>query len=250
MGPERIENHVLASLAASDPKAFEDLRKELEPHPLQRGVMLGAPRAVTGFTYFVESGVVSLVATTRTGNSVELALVGKEGVAGIADALGSLPLPYALIVQLPGLAYRAPKSVIREHILTCSPLHRLLMDYSQRIMHQLAQSAVCNRFHTSVQRLARWLLLTAERAETNRLELTHELIAQMVGAPRPVVSQAAATLRDKGVIDYRRGVLTIRNPRRLQRFACECLDVFSQSQAGYRPAPATASRRAKRARTA
>ena len=250
MGPERIENRVLASLAASDPRAFEDLLKELEPYPLQRGEMLGAPRAVTGFTYFVESGIVSLVASTRAGNSVEVALIGREGVAGIADALGSLPLPYALMVQLPGLAYRAPKAVIRKHILTCSALHVLLMEYSQRIMHQLAQSAVCNRFHTSVQRLARWLLVSAERAQTNRLELTHELIAQMVGAPRPVVSEAAAILRDKGVIDYRRGVLTIRNPRRLQRFACECLNVFSQSQDGNRQLSATASRQAKRARTA
>ena len=82
--------------------------------------------------------------------------------------------------------------------MSCSSLHELLMNYSQRVMHQLAQSAVCNRFHTSVQRLARWLLLTAERAETTRFELTHELLAQMVGAPRSAVSQAASTLRDQG----------------------------------------------------
>ena len=129
--------------------------------------MLGHPRAVTDFSYFVESGVVSLVATTRSGSSVEVALIGREGVAGIADALGNQPLPYGLVVQLPGLAYRVPKAVIREHIFSCSALHELLMDYSQRVMHQLAQSALCNRFHTSVQRLARWLLLTAEKADTN-----------------------------------------------------------------------------------
>ena len=135
--------------------------------------------------------------------------MGREGVAGVADALGDKPLPYDLVVQLSGLAYRAPKELVRKHILSCSALHELLMNYSQRMMHQLAQSAVCNRFHTSVQRLARWLLLTAERADTNRFELTHEFVAQMVGAPRPVVSESAATLRDRGIIDYRRGVLTI-----------------------------------------
>jgi hypothetical protein len=83
-----------------------------------------------------------------------------------------------------------------------------------------------------VQRLARWLLLTAERADTNRFELTHEFVAQMVGAPRPVVSQALSTLREKGVIDYRRGVLTIRNAKRLQKFSCECFDAISPSANG------------------
>jgi CRP-like cAMP-binding protein len=187
---------------------------------------------VSDFLYFIESGVVSLVATTRTGNSVEVALIGREGVAGIADALGRQPLPYGLIVQLPGLAYRAPKALIREHILSCSALHELLMDYSQRVMHQLAQSALCNRFHTSVQRLARWLLLTAERADTNRFELTHEFVAQMVGATRSAVSESASALRDKGIIDYRRGVLTIRNAQRLHKFSCECFDAVSYSSNG------------------
>jgi CRP-like cAMP-binding protein len=224
---DRIHNTVLRDLARSDRRAFQQLLSELEPHPMLRGAALGLARAHSEHVYFVDSGVVSMVSQTRNGSSVEVALVGKEGVAGIADALGSLPLPYGLIVQLPGLAWRAPKPLIREHIMSCSTLHGLLMDYSQRVMHQLAQSAVCNRFHTSVQRLARWLLLTAERAETLRFELTHELVGQMVGAPRSAVTQAASTLRDRGIIDYRRGVLTIRNASRLHRVACECFDVVS-----------------------
>jgi CRP-like cAMP-binding protein len=215
-------NLVLRELARADRAVFEELAKDLEPHPLQRGTVLGTPRVVTDFIYFIESGIVSLVASTRAGNSVEVALIGREGVAGIADALGRQPLPYGLVVQLPGLAYRTPKAIIRE----------LLMDYSQLMMHQLAQSALCNRFHTSVQRLARWLLLTAEKADTNRFELTHEFVAQMVGAPRSAVSESASALRKKGVIDYRRGVLTIRNPRRLRTFACECFDAVSQSTNG------------------
>ena len=110
--------------------------------------------------------------------------------------------------------------------MSCSALHELLMEYSQRLMHQLAQSALCNRFHTGVQRLSRWLLVTADRAETSRFELTHEFVARMVGAPRSVVSEAAAALRSKGIIDYRRGVLTIRQPKRLQRMACECFQAL------------------------
>jgi CRP-like cAMP-binding protein len=220
---------VLRELAQADQAVFHHLMEELEPRPMMRGDVLGAPRLVSDSIYFIDSGVVSLVASTRNGNSVEVALVGKEGVAGIADALGSHPLPYGLVVQLPGLAYRAPKDLIREHILSCSALHELLMNYSQRVMHQLAQSAVCNRFHSSVQRLARWLLLTAERADTTRFELTHEFVAQMVGAPRSAVTECALTLREKGIIDYRRGVLTIRNIKRLHKIACECFDIVSHS---------------------
>jgi CRP-like cAMP-binding protein len=104
-------------------------------------------------------------------------------------------------------------------------------------MHQLAQSALCNRFHTSVQRLARWLLLTADRAGTNRFELTHEFAAQMVGAPRSAVSEAASTLRKKGIIDYRRGVLTIRNAKRLQKVACECYESVSSAAGPQSTAP-------------
>ena len=228
----RPENRVLRELATADRSVYLKLVKEAEPFVLQSGALLGNPRAVTDFSYFIESGIVSLVASTRNGSSVEVALIGREGVAGITDALGNQPLPYGLVVQLSGLAYRVPKTVIREHIFSCSALHELLMNYSQRVMHQLAQSALCNRFHSSEQRLARWLLLTAERADTNRFELTHEFVSQMVGAPRPVVSASASALRDKGMIDYRRGVLTIRNAARLRRAACECVDAISRSSNG------------------
>jgi CRP-like cAMP-binding protein len=234
----RPENRLLRELSTADHAVFLELAKELEPFVLQSGAMLGQPRAVSDFSYFIESGIVSLVASTRSGSSVEVALIGREGVAGIADALGSLPLPYALVVQIPGLAYRVPKAVIREHIFSCSALHELLMDYSQRVMHQLAQSALCNRFHTSEQRLARWLLLTSERADTNRFELTHDFVSQMVGAPRPVVSASASALREKGMIDYRRGVLTIRNAARLRRAACECVEAMSHSSNGNGRRPA------------
>jgi len=225
--PERTRNQILSQLAVADPDVFGRLMQQLEPHPLQRGVLLGSPRAHLDFIYFIDSGIVSLVAETRGGSSVDVALVGREGVAGIADALGRRQLPYRLVVQLPGLAYRAPRDLIREHILSCSTLHALLMDYSQSVMHQLAQSALCNRFHTSEQRLARWLLLTAERADTKRFELTHELVAQMVGAPRSAVSESASALRERGIIDYRRGVLTIRSTSRLHKVACECFDAVS-----------------------
>jgi CRP-like cAMP-binding protein len=107
------------------------------------------------------------------------------------------------------------------------------MAYSQFVMHQLAQSAVCNRFHSSVQRLARWLLLTSSRAETNRLVATHESVAQMVGSPRSAVTQSAAVLRRRGVIDYRRGVFTIKSTRRLEAMACECVEAIMRRANGH-----------------
>lgn len=125
---DRTRNGVLRRLAQSDPSVFERLLDEMEPIPLERWAVLGAARARAEWSYFIESGVVSLVASTRDGNSVEVALVGREGVAGIADALGDRLLPYRMIVQLPGFAFRAPKQVLRDHILTCSALHALLMD--------------------------------------------------------------------------------------------------------------------------
>jgi CRP-like cAMP-binding protein len=237
MNGNRVSNLVLQALAKADPAVFSQLMAEAEPHPLRRGEPLGSPRTAADFIYFVECGVISVVASTRSGHSVEVALVGREGVAGVADALGRHPLPYGLVVQLPGLAYRVPKHIAREHILSCNTLHDLLMDYSQGLMHQLAQSAVCNRFHTSVQRLARWLLLTAERSQTNRFELTHEFVSQMVGAPRPVVSQSASTLRHRGVIDYRRGVLTIRDSKKLHQYSCECFELISRASSGPAHAP-------------
>jgi CRP-like cAMP-binding protein len=245
---QRTRNGILQRLAASDPAIFERLYEDMEPIALERGVVLGAARQQADWSYFVESGIVALVAGTSGGNSVEVALVGREGVAGLADALGDRPLPYRLVVQLSGLAYRVPKDVIREHILNCSTLHALLMDYSQQMVHQLAQSALCNRFHTSVERLSRWLLLTAERAETNRFELTHEFAAQMIGAPRSAVSASAAALRRKGIIDYRRGVLTVRNPERLRAVACECFETIVGAGDGTTAAPKRQLRRRARPR--
>ena len=109
------------------------------------------------------------------------------------------------------------------------------MANSQLVMHQLAQSAICNRFHTSVQRLARWLLLTAERAETQELELTHEYIAQMVGAPRSAVTAAASALRQDRAIAYTRGRVIIRNDKRLRKAACDCFESVSTGDPGRSP---------------
>lgn len=224
-----MRNRILRQFERSSPDQYAAFAATLESLPLKRGAVLGTAKARADYVYFVDSGIVSLVATTRAGHSLDVAIIGSEGVAGIADALGQYPLPYGWVVQLSGLAYRAPTAILREHIMSCTDLHELLMAYSQLIVHQLAQSALCNRFHTSLQRLSRWLLLASERAGTNQLSLTHELMSQMVGAPRSAVTLAATRLRSRGIIDYRRGVLTIRDEKGLQAAACECFDSITRA---------------------
>jgi CRP-like cAMP-binding protein len=227
-----MRNRLLRTFATRNPDEYARFVDQLEVVPLERGDILGTARSRADYVHFVDAGIVSLVGTTRAGHSLDLAIVGSEGVAGVADALGQHPLPYAWVVQLGGRAYRTPTAVLREHILSCSDLHELLMAYSQTLLHQLAQSALCNRFHTASQRLARWLLLTANRAEASEFVFTHELLAQMVGAPRSAVSQAAARLRQLGVIHYHRGKLKIRDERRLRAAACECFDTIVRTADG------------------
>ncbi len=224
MMTNRISNGLLRHLAKAAPEVFTHVADELEPVPLERWARLCSAHERPRWAYFPESGVVSLVGATAEGESVEVAFVGREGVAGVADVLGVRSMPFALIVQLPGLAYRLPSAVAKQHVFSCTALHDLLMAHAQSMILQLAQSAVCNRFHTAVQRLSRWLFLTSGRAKSDRFELTHDFVAEMVGGPRTAVSQAAATLRRHGVIDYERGVMIIRNRAQLHRMACECAD--------------------------
>jgi CRP-like cAMP-binding protein len=224
---ELNQNRLLQQLAVADPGVYKRLLPELHRTPLAPGQSLGTARGRTKWVYFLESGVVSVVAATRHGQSLEVAIVGREGVAGLADAFGPRGLPYRLTVQLPGLAYRVRTAVIEQHLYSCTAVHELLMGYSQFLMHQLSQSALCSRFHTSVQRLARWLLLTAERSGSDRLPLTHDVIAQMVGAPRSAVTQAASELRSDGIIECQRGVIKVTNMARLRTRSCECFDAVS-----------------------
>ncbi len=230
--PDRLKNGLLRQLARSDPDGFARLSDQLEPVSLTRRAQLGAPHEHAKWAYFLESGIVSLVGATSHGQSVEVAFISSEGAAGVPDLLGARPMPYSLIVQLPGLAYRLPIETARDHVFSCTSLHELLMAQAQSLILQLAQSAICNRFHTAVQRLSRWLLITADRSDSSRLELTHEFLAQMVGAPRSAVTQAAEGLRRQRIIDYERGVIVIRNRARLRKSACECVDAVSALTGG------------------
>ena len=199
--------------------------------PLEQGELIAEAGQAAPYVYFPIEGVLSLVGTTAGGATVELAVVGNEGVASISAILGTNYLPFRVVAQVPGRAVRIPTEIVVRGVAECGDLHQRVMGYTHHLIAQVAQSAICNRFHNAKQRLARWLLMTADRADSNELALTHEFISYMVGGPRSAVTEAASELRDAGAIDYRRARIVIRDADKLRAQACECYDVLQPEKA-------------------
>jgi CRP-like cAMP-binding protein len=216
-------NAILSGLDHAESAALAAAAQHI---PLERGELIAEAGQAAPFVYFPTEGVLSLVGTTASGGTVELAVVGNEGVASISSILGRNWLPFRVVAQVPGRALRIPTEVVSNMVGACGPLHHRLLDYTHQVIAQVAQSAICNRFHTAKQRLARWLLMTADRAESRELPLTHEFISYMVGGPRSAVTEAAAELREAGAIDYRRGIIVIRDVERLREQCCECYEIL------------------------
>jgi CRP-like cAMP-binding protein len=216
-------NAILAGLDQSESATLASASQNI---PLDRGALIAEAGQPAPYVYFPTQGVLSLVGTTAAGGTVELAVVGSEGVASISAILGRNWLPFRVVAQVPGRAVRVPTDVVSSMVGDCGDLHHRVLDYTQQVIAQVAQSAICNRFHNSKQRLARWLLMTADRAESNELALTHEFISYMVGGPRSAVTEAAAELREAGAIDYRRGLIVIRDAAKLQSQSCECYEIL------------------------
>jgi CRP-like cAMP-binding protein len=221
-------NVILEGLDQSELAALVSASQDM---PLERGDLIAEAGQPAPYVYFPTQGVLSLVGTTASGGTVELAVVGNEGVASVSSILGRNVLPFRVVAQVPGRAIRIPTNVIAAVVSDCGPLHHRLLDYTHQVIAQVAQSAICNRFHTAKQRLARWLLMTADRADTNELPLTHEFISYMVGGPRSAVTEAAAELRESGAIAYRRGLITISNAERLREQSCECYELLGDPRA-------------------
>ncbi len=212
-------NHLLLVL---DPHELGLIRPHLSEITLEMGTVLAEAGQAADHVYFPLEGVLSLVGATEGGATVEVAIVGREGVASVSALLGLHRLPFRIVVQVQGKVLRAPTEPLARQLHDCGEFHERLLKYSESMIFQIGQSAICNRFHNAKQRLARWLLMTIDRAGMRELPLTHEFISAMVGGPRSAVTEAAAELRDAGAIDYRRGMLTIRNLEHLEQEACEC----------------------------
>lgn len=218
-------NDILTGLNAQELSVLQHASEEIA---LARGQVMAEAGQQASHVYFPLAGVLSLVGITSGGATVEVAVVGSEGVASVSSVFGRNGIPFRVVTQVPGRALQVPTDVVRSMIVECGELHQRLLEYSNQLIAQLSQSAVCNRFHNARQRLARWLLMTADRAGSNELLLTHEFISYMVGGPRSAVTEAASELRESGAIDYRRGLIIIRDNALLSGQSCECYAAVKQ----------------------
>lgn len=220
-------NRLLADLEA---KEYAVLAPHLQQVSLERGRVVAEAGEPLPFLYFPLDGVLSLVGATEGGATVEVADVGREGMATISAIFGRRLLPFRVVTKIAGSAARLPTDLVARQLRECGDLHERLMAAADAVITQICQAAVCNRYHNAKERLARWLLTTADRAECLELPLTHEFISSMVGGPRSAVTEASAELRDSGAIEYSRGLLEIKNVQRLRDESCECYETVGSGE--------------------
>jgi CRP-like cAMP-binding protein len=187
--------------------------------------MLYEPGEQLAHAYFPTTAIVSLHYVMASGASAESAGVGNEGVVGISLFMGGDTTPSSAVVQTAGHAYRLERDLLKQEFDRGGPLQRLLLRYTQALITQMAQTAVCNRHHSLEQQLCRWLLLTLDRLPSNELIMTQELVASMLGVRREGITEAAGNLQRAGLISYRRGHIAVLDRRGLETRACECYAV-------------------------
>lgn len=228
-GGRAIQNVILLSLPD---KEYSLLRPHLEPESLPQHKILEEPGEKIEFTYFLNDGMTSLVALSRDGRSVEVGIVGKEGMVGMSVVAGLQRGTFRSIMQMSGSGTRVRAEVFQDVLLSAPALRAELGRFT--LMHglQVAQIAACNRLHEVEQRLARWLLMCQDRFDAQSLPLTHEFLAQMLGTGRPSVSLAAGALQNAGLIENLRGTVRILNRKSLEEAACECYGVIQHFNGG------------------
>jgi CRP-like cAMP-binding protein len=219
------QNHLLAALPASD---YERLAPHLELIPLKLGEVLYEPGVQLRYVYFPTTSIVSLLYVMEDGASAEIAIVGNEGILGISLFMGGETTPSRAVVQSAGYGYRLKAQLLKDEFQRFGPMLHLLLRYTQALITQMAQTAVCNRHHSVDQQLCRWLLLSLDRLESNELSMTQELIANMLGVRREGVTEAAGKLQDAGLISYRRGRITVLDRPGLEARSCECYQVVKK----------------------
>jgi CRP-like cAMP-binding protein len=213
-------NHLLAALPAAD---FERLRPDLEIVSLPLGTSIYEADAHIRYLYFPTDGIISLLQVMANGSSGEIAVVGNEGVVGISLFMGGETTPSRAVVQGAARAYRLPAEKLRTEFKRAGELQHLLLRYTQALITQMAQTAVCNRHHSVEQQLCRWLLMSLDRLHPHEeLVMTQELIANMLGVRREGVTEAAGKLQDAGLIRYARGHIAVLDRLKLEARVCEC----------------------------
>lgn len=222
------QNHLLAALLDND---FNRLAPHLELIPMPLGDVISESGSKPGYAYFPTTAIISMHYLLENGGSSEIAGVGNEGVFGISLFMGGDTTPSRAVVQTGGFGYRLKAQVLLDEFNRAGPVMRLLLRYTQALITQMSQTAVCNRHHSVDQQLCRWLLLTLDRLPNNELTITQELIANMLGVRREGVTEAAGKLQTAGYIRYRRGHITVIDRLGLERSVCECYRVVKQEVA-------------------
>jgi CRP-like cAMP-binding protein len=217
-----IHNQLLAALP---PKAQQRLFPNLKLMSLPLGRVLYETGQNVTYVYFPTDCIISLLYVMLDGASAEISVVGNEGLVGIAVFMGGDSTPSRAIVQSGGSAYRLPASELRKEFNAHPEMRMLMLRYTQALITQMAQTAVCNRHHSIDQQLCRWLLLSLDRLPDNNLTMTQELIANMLGVRREGVTEAAGKLQDLGVITYQRGHIRVLDRPLLEKLCCECYEV-------------------------
>ncbi len=219
------QNHLLAALLDAE---FDRLAPNLELIAMPLGDVIYESGGKLHYVYFPTTAIVSLHYLLENGGSSEIAGVGNEGVLGISLFMGGDTTPSRAVVQTGGHGYRLRSDILMEEFNRAGPVLRLLLRYTQALITQMSQTAVCNRHHTVRQQLCRWLLLTLDRLPSNELTMTQELIANMLGVRREGVTEAAGRLQEQGYISYRRGHITVLNRKGLETDVCECYAVVKK----------------------
>ena len=216
------QNHLLAALPADE---YARLLPELTPISMPLGWVVHDSGGHLGYLYFPTSCIVSLLYVTQSGSSTEIALAGNEGLVGISLFMGGDSTTSRAVVQSAGAGYRLKAGVLKREFESGGALHLLALRYTQALITQMAQTAVCNRHHSVDQQLCRRLLLSLDRLPGRELAMTQELIASMLGVRREGVTEAAGRLQAAGVISYSRGHITVLDRPGLEQRACECYGV-------------------------
>ena len=227
-----ISNHLLAALPR---KEYQKLLRVLEPVTLAYEGVLYEAHAPIRHVYFPNDSFVSMLTTVDGGRAAEVGLIGCEGMVGLSAALGITVSPFLAVVQGGGTALRMKIADFRRNFSESVALRRELCLFTHLLMIQIAQTAACNRFHVVTQRMARWLLMTCDRVNSNEFRITQEFLALMLGVRRVGINVAARSLQERKLIGYRRGVITILDHRGLVAAACGCYktvkDTYTKAQA-------------------
>jgi CRP-like cAMP-binding protein len=219
------QNLILAALPS---EIYQRLLPQLELVEMPLGHSLYESGAHLNHVYFPVEGIVSLLYVTQGGNSAELAVVGCEGMIGVSLFMGGETTPNRAIVQSTCRAYRLPAQVLKAHFAEGGAMQLILLKFTQALITQISQTAVCNLHHSVDQQLCRWLLLSLDRLPENKLQMTQELIANMLGVRRQGVTASAGKLEQEGLISYSRGLITVLDRAGLERRSCECYAVVKR----------------------